>query len=149
MLAELRLQRVHAVLEGFLAFLVLLFADRLARGLRPDRRLIVTVVLLPFMTWGLALAGGWNAAALAFLLTTWSIIIRADTSHARRSSPPAKTRQKTPRGCCWSGARFDSASCFTALLGDEEHARLLVLPQSVKEPRRTTPFAQRTVTLRS
>jgi uncharacterized membrane protein len=34
------------------------------------------------VTWGLALAGGWNAAALAFLLTTWSIIIRADSSRA-------------------------------------------------------------------
>ena len=33
--------------------------------------------------------------------------------------------------------RFDSASCFTALLGDEKHARLLVPPPSVKEPRRT------------
>ena len=32
--------------------------------------LIVAVVLLPFVTWGLALAGGWDAAALTFLLTT-------------------------------------------------------------------------------
>jgi hypothetical protein len=31
---------------------------------------------------GLALAGGWNAAALAFLLTTQPIIIRADGSRA-------------------------------------------------------------------
>ena len=44
--------------------------------------LIVAVVLLPFITWGLALVGGWNAAALTFLLTTWSIIIRADSSRA-------------------------------------------------------------------
>jgi uncharacterized membrane protein len=44
--------------------------------------LIVTIVLLPFLTWGLALAGGWNAAALIFVLTTWSIIIRADSSRA-------------------------------------------------------------------
>jgi hypothetical protein len=44
--------------------------------------LIVAVVLLPFITWGLALAGGWNAAALSFLLTTWPIIIGADSSHA-------------------------------------------------------------------
>ena len=33
LLAELRFQRVHALLEGFLAFLLLLFADRLARRL--------------------------------------------------------------------------------------------------------------------
>jgi len=44
--------------------------------------LIVTLVLLPFVTWGLALVGGWDAAALAFLLTTWPIIIRADSSRA-------------------------------------------------------------------
>jgi hypothetical protein len=61
--------------------------------------LIVAVVLLPFITWELALVGGWNATALTFLLTTWQIIIRADSSRA----PPAKTRQKAPRGCCWSG----------------------------------------------
>jgi uncharacterized membrane protein len=44
--------------------------------------LIVAVVLLPFVTWGLALVGGWDAAAFAFLLTTWPIIIRADGSGA-------------------------------------------------------------------
>jgi uncharacterized membrane protein len=44
--------------------------------------LIVVVVLLPFVTWELALVGGWNAAALTFLLTTWPIIIRADSSRA-------------------------------------------------------------------
>ena len=44
--------------------------------------LIVAVILLPFMAWGLALAGGWNAAALTFLLTAWPVIIRADSSRA-------------------------------------------------------------------
>jgi uncharacterized membrane protein len=44
--------------------------------------LIVAVVLLPFVTLGLALAGGWDAAALTFLLTTWPIIIRADSARA-------------------------------------------------------------------
>jgi uncharacterized membrane protein len=44
--------------------------------------LIVAVLLLPFMTWGLAVTGGWNAAALVFLLSTWPIIIRADSSRA-------------------------------------------------------------------
>ena len=43
--------------------------------------LILTVVLLPFVTWGLAVIGGWDAAALTFLLTTWPILIRADSSH--------------------------------------------------------------------
>ena len=44
--------------------------------------LIVAVVLLPFVTWGLALVGGWDSAALTVLLTIWPIIIRADSSLA-------------------------------------------------------------------
>jgi uncharacterized membrane protein len=43
---------------------------------------IVAVVLLPFVTWGVALAVGWDAAAVAFLLATWPIIIRADSARA-------------------------------------------------------------------
>lgn len=44
--------------------------------------LVVTVVLLPFVTWGLALGAGWDVVALAILLTIWPIIIRADSSLA-------------------------------------------------------------------
>jgi uncharacterized membrane protein len=44
--------------------------------------LIVALVLLAFVTWGLALVAGWDASALAFLLATWPIIIRADSSRA-------------------------------------------------------------------
>jgi uncharacterized membrane protein len=44
--------------------------------------LIVAVVLLPFVTWGIALVAGWDAAALTFLLATWPIIVRADGSRA-------------------------------------------------------------------
>ena len=46
--------------------------------------LIVAIVLTPFVTWELALAGGWNATALTFLLATWPMIIRADSSRAAR-----------------------------------------------------------------
>ncbi len=46
--------------------------------------LIVAVVLLPFVTWGMAVVVGWDAAALAFLVTIWPIIVRADSSHARQ-----------------------------------------------------------------
>jgi uncharacterized membrane protein len=42
--------------------------------------LIVAIVLLQFATPGVALIGGWDAAALAFLLTIWPIIIQADGS---------------------------------------------------------------------
>src|SRR5215475_6148399 len=44
--------------------------------------LLVAAALLPFMTWGLAVTGGWNAASLAFILTTWPVIIQADSSRA-------------------------------------------------------------------
>ena len=42
--------------------------------------LIIGLALLPVATWGLALVGGWDAAALTFLLTTWPVIFRADSS---------------------------------------------------------------------
>jgi uncharacterized membrane protein len=44
--------------------------------------LFAAVVLLPFVTRGLALAGGWDAAALTVLVTLWPIIVRADSSLA-------------------------------------------------------------------
>lgn len=44
--------------------------------------LIVTVVLLPFVTSRQALVAGWNVTALAILLTIWPIIIRADSALA-------------------------------------------------------------------
>jgi uncharacterized membrane protein len=46
--------------------------------------LAVAVVLLPFVTWGLAVVVGWDAAALTFLTTIWPIIIRADGPHAEK-----------------------------------------------------------------
>ncbi|RZU74385.1 putative membrane protein [Micromonospora kangleipakensis] len=43
--------------------------------------LIVALALLPFMAWELAAVGGWDTAALAFLITVWPIIVPADGSH--------------------------------------------------------------------
>jgi uncharacterized membrane protein len=43
--------------------------------------LVVALALLPFMAWELAAVGGWDAAALAFLITIWPVILRADSSH--------------------------------------------------------------------
>lgn len=56
--------------------------------------LLVALALLLFMTWKLAAVGGWDAAALAFLLTTWPIIIRADSSHTELLA----TREDETRG---------------------------------------------------
>jgi uncharacterized membrane protein len=46
--------------------------------------LVVTLVLLRFVTWGLAVVLGWDAAALAFLMSIWPIIVRADGPHAEQ-----------------------------------------------------------------
>jgi uncharacterized membrane protein len=46
--------------------------------------LVAAVVLVPFTAWGLALAGGWDAAALTFLLAVWPVIVRAGGPDARR-----------------------------------------------------------------
>jgi uncharacterized membrane protein len=44
--------------------------------------LLVVVVLVWFVPWGMAVVAGWDAAALAFLLSIWPLIIRADGAHA-------------------------------------------------------------------
>jgi uncharacterized membrane protein len=44
--------------------------------------LIVALALLRIVPWELAGVVGWDAAALAFLMTVWPIIIRADSAHA-------------------------------------------------------------------
>jgi uncharacterized membrane protein len=46
--------------------------------------LMIAVVLLPFVTWGMAVVSGWDAAALTFLAIVWQIIIRAGSSHAEQ-----------------------------------------------------------------
>ena len=44
--------------------------------------LIVAAALLWFVPWGVAVVTGWDVAALAFLVSVWPIIIRADGSRA-------------------------------------------------------------------
>lgn len=46
--------------------------------------LIVGLMLHRFLAWELAVIGGWDAAAVTFLLTVWPIIIRGDSSHAEQ-----------------------------------------------------------------
>ena len=61
--------------------------------------LIIGLVLFPFAGWGLALVGGWDAAALAFLLTTWPVIIRADSSRAAQLA--AREDETSPASWGW------------------------------------------------
>ena len=60
--------------------------------------LIVNVALLPFIPWGMALVAGWNAASLTYLLTTWPIIIRADSSRAAKLA----SREDETEGTAWA-----------------------------------------------
>ena len=46
--------------------------------------LAVTLALWPLVPWELAAIGGWDAAALIFLVTVWPIILRADTTEFER-----------------------------------------------------------------
>jgi uncharacterized membrane protein len=46
--------------------------------------LAVVLVLLPFVTWQLAVLGGWDATSLAFLISVWPIIVRASSPHAEQ-----------------------------------------------------------------
>src|SRR5215213_10579239 len=55
---------------------------------------VVVVVLVWFVPWGLAVVAGWDAAALAFLVTIWPIILRADGVHAAQLA----TREDETRG---------------------------------------------------
>jgi uncharacterized membrane protein len=56
--------------------------------------LLAVVVLVWFLPWGMAVVAGWDAAALAFLLSIWPIIIRADGAHAAQLA----TREDETRG---------------------------------------------------
>ena len=44
---------------------------------------LVAVVLLPVASPAVAVVGGWDVAALAFLLAVWRIVLRADGDHTR------------------------------------------------------------------
>jgi uncharacterized membrane protein len=59
--------------------------------------LVVAVALLPFVTWGMALVAGWDAAALTFLLATWPIILRADSSRAAQLASREDEREGSAR----------------------------------------------------
>jgi uncharacterized membrane protein len=56
--------------------------------------LLVAVGLLWFVPWGMAVVAGWDAAALAFLITVWPIIVRANSSSAAQLA----TREDETRG---------------------------------------------------
>jgi uncharacterized membrane protein len=46
--------------------------------------LAVALVLMPILPWQSAVVAGWDAAALAYLMSIWPIILRADSAQAER-----------------------------------------------------------------
>jgi uncharacterized membrane protein len=72
--------------------------------------LLVAVVLLRFVPWGVAVVAGWDAAALAFLISVWPIIVRANSSSAAQLA----TREDETRG---AANVLLLAACVASLLG--------------------------------
>ena len=72
--------------------------------------LAVTLALLGLVAWELAVVGGWDAAALAFLATVWPIILRADGVHTRQLS----VREDENRG---AATALLVGACAASLLG--------------------------------
>ncbi|HEX3196436.1 MAG TPA: DUF1345 domain-containing protein [Propionibacteriaceae bacterium] len=72
--------------------------------------LLVAVGLLWFVPWGMAVVAGWDAAALAFLITVWPIIVRANSSSAAQLA----TREDETRG---SATMLLLAASVASLLG--------------------------------
>ncbi|MET0522310.1 MAG: DUF1345 domain-containing protein, partial [Jiangellaceae bacterium] len=90
--------------------------------------LIVAVVLLWFVPWGMAVVAGWDAAALAFLISVWPIIIRADSSLAAQLA----VREDETRGSATVLLLAASAASllgvgFALLLAGQESGPLKVL----------------------
>jgi len=55
---------------------------------------VASVVVLPFVTWAVAVVVGWDAAALAFLVSVWPVIRWADGAQTERLAK----REDEPRG---------------------------------------------------
>jgi uncharacterized membrane protein len=90
--------------------------------------LIVAVALLWFVPWGMAVVAGWDATALAFLMSVWPIIIRANSSHAAQLA----TREDETRGSATVLLLAASAASllgvgFALLLAGQESGPLKVL----------------------
>ena len=62
--------------------------------------LTVAGVLAGFVAWQLASLGGWDAAALTFLVTVWPIVVRADGSHTEHLAMGGTRRVAQPLWCC-------------------------------------------------
>lgn len=89
--------------------------------------LIAALILVWFMTWGLALVGGWDAAALAFLLTTWPIIIRAEGTRAAELASREDDTKNTARALLLSASIASLLGAGYALHLAGQHSGLMRL----------------------
>lgn len=91
--------------------------------------LLVTLMLLRLVTWGLAVVLGWDAAALAFLMIVWPIIVRADGQHtqqlAMREDETSGSARVLLVGA--SAASLLGAGYALSLAGGDSGARRLLL----------------------
>jgi uncharacterized membrane protein len=71
---------------------------------------IIALLLMRVLSWGLSLVGGWDAAAMTFLVTTWAIIARAGGEDTQRLA----MREDTTRG---SSAALLIGASIASLLG--------------------------------
>jgi uncharacterized membrane protein len=72
--------------------------------------LAVAAALQRFVIWGLAAVAGWDAAAVAFLASSWAIILRADSAHTHQLAG----REDATRG---SAAVLLAGASVASLLG--------------------------------
>jgi uncharacterized membrane protein len=62
--------------------------------------LLVVLVLVWLVSWELAVIAGWDAAASAFLLSVWPIILGANSSHVAQLAT-REDESRARRRCCW------------------------------------------------
>jgi uncharacterized membrane protein len=89
--------------------------------------LIAGLILIWFMTWALALVGGWDAAALAFLLATWPIILRAEGARAAELASREDDTKNTARALLVSASVASLLGAGYALHLAGHHSGLLRL----------------------
>jgi len=77
--------------------------------------LVVALVLLPLVRRELAVLAGWDAAALALLLTIWPIIVRADGDPLRGLDRAVAIRRANPT---LSAKEIDRLAVAAALIGE-------------------------------
>jgi uncharacterized membrane protein len=89
--------------------------------------LIAVLILAWFMTWALALVGGWDAAALTFLLATWPIILRAEGARAAELASREDDTKNTARTLLVSASIASLLGAGYALHLAGQHSGLLRL----------------------